>query len=140
MEFYYPKMQVESIDLNFGIDRILSMACSSTKPILSCSSLETTSACSSTKPTLACSSTNIRHTAKEISRECRTRRRTSFTAFQIEKLEEKFAQSRYLVGEERQNFARTLNLDEKQVKIWFQNRRIKYRKKMNSSVNSSDSD
>ena len=56
------------------------------------------------------------------------RNRTVFTNEQLDKLEFVFSQSKYLVGNERTALAAELNLNETQVKVWFQNRRIKYRK------------
>ncbi|XP_024946004.1 homeobox protein Hox-A4-like [Cephus cinctus] len=54
--------------------------------------------------------------------------RTIFTAEQLEKLEGEFARQQYMVGPERQYLAHALRLTEAQVKVWFQNRRIKWRK------------
>lgn len=54
--------------------------------------------------------------------------RTIFTADQLERLEEEFAKCQYVVGAEREELARLLSLSSNQVKVWFQNRRIKYRK------------
>ncbi|KAI1287939.1 Homeobox protein notochord [Halotydeus destructor] len=54
--------------------------------------------------------------------------RTIFTPEQLEKLEAEFDRQQYLVGPPRQDLARHLCLHESQVKVWFQNRRIKYRK------------
>ena len=56
------------------------------------------------------------------------RKRTIFTSDQLKRLESAFDRQQYLVGTERECLARELNLSETQVKIWFQNRRIKWRK------------
>ena len=56
------------------------------------------------------------------------RNRTVFTNEQLEKLEIVFERSKYLVGTERSQLAAELGLNETQVKVWFQNRRIKLRK------------
>jgi len=100
---------VTSGQLSFGIDRILSMTCSTAKipqkPV---------------KPQ-------------------RSRRRTAFTDFQLDQLELVFEETKYLVGEQRLALAARLGLDAKQVKIWFQNRRTKHKKRQNSD-NSSTSD
>ena len=56
------------------------------------------------------------------------RRRTIFTSTQLERLECEFQQQQYIVGQERRLLARQLGLNEIQVKVWFQNRRIKWRK------------
>lgn len=54
--------------------------------------------------------------------------RTIFKAEQLEKLELEFTHQQYMVGPERQALAASLDLTEAQVKVWFQNRRIKWRK------------
>jgi hypothetical protein len=54
--------------------------------------------------------------------------RTIFTQDQLDKLEIEFARQQYMVGSERYYLANELNLSEAQVKIWFQNRRIKWRR------------
>lgn len=54
--------------------------------------------------------------------------RTSFTNFQIQKLELKFNQQKYLTRKDRTSLAHALGLTEKHVKTWFQNRRTKWKK------------
>ena len=56
------------------------------------------------------------------------RARTAFTYEQLVSLDNKFKTTRYLSVCERLNLALTLNLTETQVKIWFQNRRTKWKK------------
>ncbi|XP_018651792.1 putative nk homeobox protein [Schistosoma mansoni] len=56
------------------------------------------------------------------------RARTAFTYEQLVTLENKFKMTRYLSVCERLNLALSLNLTETQVKIWFQNRRTKWKK------------
>ncbi|MCL4162584.1 UNVERIFIED_CONTAM: hypothetical protein GTU68_008524, partial [Idotea baltica] len=56
------------------------------------------------------------------------RARTAFTYEQLVSLENKFKQTRYLSVCERLNLALGLSLTETQVKIWFQNRRTKWKK------------
>ena len=43
-------------------------------------------------------------------------------------MEREFQKQQYVVGHERMFLANALNLTEAQVKVWFQNRRIKWRK------------
>jgi homeobox protein Nkx-1 len=56
------------------------------------------------------------------------RARTAFTYEQLVALENKFKTTRYLSVCERLNLALQLSLTETQVKIWFQNRRTKWKK------------
>lgn len=56
------------------------------------------------------------------------RARTAFTYEQLVALENKFKTTRYLSVCERLNLAISLSLTETQVKIWFQNRRTKWKK------------
>ncbi|XP_043920442.1 homeobox protein not2-like isoform X2 [Protopterus annectens] len=54
--------------------------------------------------------------------------RTIFTNEQLARLEKEFSRQQYMVGSERFLLASALHLTEAQVKVWFQNRRIKWRK------------
>ncbi|KAH1023547.1 homeobox protein Hox-A4 [Dendroctonus ponderosae] len=54
--------------------------------------------------------------------------RTTFTGRQIFELEKQFEQKKYLSSSERSEMANLLNVTETQVKIWFQNRRTKWKK------------
>ncbi|XP_047484998.1 ventral anterior homeobox 2b-like [Penaeus chinensis] len=56
------------------------------------------------------------------------RHRTVFTDSQLQRLEEEFQRQQYLVGPERKQLANQLQLSDLQLKVWFQNRRIKWRK------------
>lgn len=56
------------------------------------------------------------------------RSRTSFTPAQLERLEEEFSVDMYVVGLKRMKLANELHLSERQVKVWFQNRRMKYKR------------
>lgn len=75
-----------------------------------------------------------------IRRQCRNKRvRTIFTPEQLEQLERIFEKQQYMVGSERYYLASKLRLSEAQVKVWFQNRRIKWRKQAGLECsNSSD--
>uniref|UniRef100_A0A2A4IVV6 Homeobox domain-containing protein n=1 Tax=Heliothis virescens TaxID=7102 RepID=A0A2A4IVV6_HELVI len=55
----------------------------------------------------------------------RKRKRTVFTTEQIEALEQIFKTKQYITREERQVIVNNLQLNDKAVKIWFQNRRLK---------------
>lgn len=57
------------------------------------------------------------------------RSRAAFSHSQVYKLERRFEQQRYLSGTERSDLAKDLRLTETQVKIWFQNRRYKTKRK-----------
>ncbi|VDM32141.1 unnamed protein product [Hydatigera taeniaeformis] len=56
------------------------------------------------------------------------RPRTSFTVSQVSRLVAEFDKDRYLNESRRRHLARELNLEESQVKIWFQNKRAKTKK------------
>ena len=55
--------------------------------------------------------------------------RPTFSGHQIFALEKTFEQTKYLAGPERTRLAYSLGMTESQVKVWFQNRRTKWRKR-----------
>ncbi|CAB3976806.1 homeobox MSX-1, partial [Paramuricea clavata] len=57
------------------------------------------------------------------------RSRAAFTHAQVFELERRFSQQKYLSGPERAGLAAMLKLTETQVKIWFQNRRYKTKRR-----------
>ncbi|CAF0802603.1 unnamed protein product [Didymodactylos carnosus] len=63
----------------------------------------------------------------------RKKARTTFTGKQIFELEKKFEDKKYLSSTERSEMATLLMVTETQVKIWFQNRRTKWKKQENIS-------
>lgn len=60
-------------------------------------------------------------------RRCR-KSRTVFTDLQLRILEKTFCEQKYLDTSSRAKLAQTLGLNETQVKTWFQNRRMKWKK------------
>ncbi|ELT97082.1 hypothetical protein CAPTEDRAFT_79432, partial [Capitella teleta] len=57
------------------------------------------------------------------------RSRAAFSHAQVFELERRFSHQRYLSAPERADLAQVLKLTETQVKIWFQNRRYKTKRK-----------
>ncbi|TSK92865.1 Homeobox protein engrailed-1a [Bagarius yarrelli] len=56
------------------------------------------------------------------------RPRTAFTTEQLQRLKAEFQLNRYISEQRRQTLAHELNLNESQIKIWFQNKRAKIKK------------
>ncbi|XP_014270670.1 homeobox protein HMX1 [Halyomorpha halys] len=66
--------------------------------------------------------------------ERKKRPRTAFTAAQIRALEAEFEANKYLSVSKRSELSRSLKLTETQIKIWFQNRRTKWKRKYTSDL------
>ncbi|KAM9847657.1 NK3 homeobox 3 [Aulostomus maculatus] len=81
------------------------------------------------KETVSCSS-NERQFRSDT---CKKRSRAAFSHAQVYELERRFRAQRYLSGPERVDLAHTLKLTETQVKIWFQNRRYKTKRRQMAS-------
>ncbi|VEN59133.1 unnamed protein product [Callosobruchus maculatus] len=66
--------------------------------------------------------------------ERKKRPRTAFTAAQIKSLEAEFERNKYLSVAKRCQLSKTLKLTETQIKIWFQNRRTKWKRKYTNDI------
>lgn len=62
--------------------------------------------------------------------ELKKRPRTAFTNEQIKALESDFQRSKYISVARRMELSKSLKLTETQIKIWFQNRRTKWKRKL----------
>lgn len=68
--------------------------------------------------------------ASQLHEHRKKRSRAAFSHVQVYELERCFTHKKYLSGPERSEMAKRLKLTETQVKIWFQNRRYKAKRKM----------
>ncbi|XP_037111976.1 homeobox protein Dlx4b-like [Syngnathus acus] len=64
--------------------------------------------------------------------------RTIYSSLQLQALNQRFQQTQYLALPERADLAAKLGLTQTQVKIWFQNKRSKYKKIMKTGPNRLD--
>ena len=71
----------------------------------------------------------VKDTNKQSSKLRKKRSRAAFSHAQVFELERRFSQQKYLSGPERAGLAAMLKLTENQVKIWFQNRRYKTKRR-----------
>ncbi|XP_023216875.1 homeobox protein Nkx-3.2-like [Centruroides sculpturatus] len=67
---------------------------------------------------------------EEAAKPRKKRSRAAFSHAQVYELERRFSHQRYLSGPERADLAQALKLTETQVKIWFQNRRYKTKRRL----------
>ncbi|KAL0881613.1 hypothetical protein ABMA27_001439 [Loxostege sticticalis] len=65
------------------------------------------------------------------------RLRTAFSTEQVQVLEKTYFERRYVDAQKRRQLAQTLNIGERSIKVWFQNRRMKEKRESSESSDSS---
>ncbi|XP_014667235.1 PREDICTED: homeobox protein ceh-30-like [Priapulus caudatus] len=80
------------------------------------------------------STSDDRVDTQHASDERKKRPRTAFTAAQVKALETEFEKNKYLSVSKRMQLSKSLKLTETQIKIWFQNRRTKWKRKYTNNL------
>ena len=124
-----PELKSDSMpELTFGIERILSMKCSSQiarEEIIKKKIFEKSRNVRNVQDVKNTKQRKPAQPVVQVVKPGRRRDRTPLTPLQKSTLEAVYEKTRYITCEKRLDLANELNLEVKQVKNWFQNRRIR---------------